>query len=542
MLLERESELGTLEEHWSAVSSGRSGAAVFVGGEAGVGKTALLRELASRCDSRVQPLWAGCEPLLAPRPLGPFSDLADELGDPLGEVVRGTGTPHDVANCLLEQVSGSGPTLLVLEDLHWADEGTLDVLRLLAHRMQDAALLLVVSHRDDELGPWHPVRVLVGELGATRSITRMQLSPLSPSAVAEMAEPFGTEAEALYRRTAGNPFFVTELLTHDIGMPETVADAVLARAARLDPPTREALEAVAVVGPRAELWVLDQVLPDADHRLDDAVAGGLLQPSGEALSFRHELAREAVLSAIGAYRKASLHRAALEALQTPSWGSRTRSGLLIMRSGRRPGSDRGDCPARGQTGFRSRRPREAAVLYEQAARFADALPLEEQAALFGAMSQALFNVTEFKPAEAAQRRALACYEQLGDELRQGAARIWLAQLAWQAGSLPQALEVARAAVADLERLPPGDALLAAYCQLSHLLLAAEDPQAAGEWSERATTMAAGIDRVDATVLTMLTAGWVEMFNGRREGLEKLSGPPSSPGRPGIMPRPSAPRS
>ena len=82
------------------------------------------------------------------------------------------------------------------------------------------------------------------------------------------------EAEALYRRTGGNPFFVTELLTHDLGMPETVADAVLARVARLDPPTREALEAVAVVGPRAELWVLDQVLPDADHRLDDAVAGG----------------------------------------------------------------------------------------------------------------------------------------------------------------------------------------------------------------------------------------------------------------------------
>ena len=522
MLLEREGELGTLEEHWSAVLSGRSGAAVFVGGEAGVGKTALLRELASRCDSRVQPLWAGCEPLLAPRPLGPFSDLADELGEPLGEVVRGTGTPHDVANCLLEEVSGSGPTLLVLEDLHWADEGTLDVLRLLAHRLQDASLLLVVSHRDDELGPWHPVRVLVGELGATRSITRMQLSPLSPSAVAKMAEPFGTEAEALYRRTGGNPFFVTELLTHDIGMPETVADAVLARAARLDPPTREALEAVAVVGPSAELWVLDQVLPDADQRLDDAVAGGLLQPSGEALSFRHELAREAVLSAIGAYRKASLHRAALEALRSPSWGEPDEVRLAHHAIGAGdPGPILEIAPRAAEQASARGAHREAAVLYEQAARFADALPLEQQAALFGAMSHELFNVTQFKSAEAAQRRALACYEQLGDELRQGAARTWLAQLAWQAGSLPQALEVAQAAVADLERLPPGGELLAAYCQLAQLLLAAEDTKAAGEWSERAAALAAGIDRVEATVLTMLTTGWVEMLNGRREGLEKL---------------------
>ena len=174
---------------------------MFVGGEAGVGKTALLRALASRCDSRVQPLWVGCEPLLAPRPLGPFSDLADELGDPLGEVVRGTGTPHDVANCLLEQVRGSGPTLLVLEDLQWADEGTLDVLRLLANRMQRRGFAPRCLAQRRRVRPRHPVRVLVGELGATRSIRRMQLSPLSPSAVAEMAEPFGTEAEALYRRT-----------------------------------------------------------------------------------------------------------------------------------------------------------------------------------------------------------------------------------------------------------------------------------------------------------------------------------------------------
>jgi DNA-binding CsgD family transcriptional regulator len=522
VLLEREGELGTLEDDWSAVLSGRSGAAVFVGGEAGVGKTALLRELASRCDSRVQPLWAGCEPLLAPRPLGPFSDLADELGDPLGEVVRGAGTPHEVASCLLDQVRDSGPTLLVVEDLHWADEGTLDVLRLLAHRMQDAALLLVVSHRDDELGPWHPVRILVGELGATRSIRRMQLSPLSPSAVAAMAEPFGTDAAALYRRTGGNPFFVTELLTHDIGMPETVADAVLARAARLDPPTREALEAVAVVGPRAELWVLDQILPDADHRLDDAVAGGLLQPSGEALSFRHELAREAVLSAIGAYRKASLHRAALEALQSPSWGEPDEVRLAHHAIGAGDPARILEIAPRAANWASARGAhREAAILYEQAARFADALPLEPQAALFGAMSHELFNVTQFKSAEAAQRRALACYEQLGDEIRQGAARTWLANLAWQAGSLPQALEVVQTAVADLERLPPGGELLEAYCQLSQLLLAAEDPKAAGEWSERAGALAAGIDRVDATVWTTLTAGWIEMFNGRRDGLEKL---------------------
>ena len=315
---------------------------------------------------------------------------------------------------------------------------------------------------------------------------------------------------------------MTELLTHDIGIPETVADAVLARAARLDPPTREALEAVAVLGPSAELWVLDQILPNADHRLDDAVAGGLLQPRGEALSFRNELAREAVLSAIGAYRKASLHRAALEALRSPSWGEPDEVRLAHHAIGAGdPGPILEIAPRAAEQASAGGAHREAALLYEHAARFADALPLEQQAALFGAMSQELFNITQFKTAEAAQRRALACYEELGDEMSQGAAGTWLANLAWQAGSLPQALEVVQAAVADLERLPPGGELLAAYCQLAQLLLAAEDPKAADEWSERAAALAARIDRGDATVLAMLTAGWIEMFNGGREGLEKL---------------------
>jgi DNA-binding CsgD family transcriptional regulator/tetratricopeptide (TPR) repeat protein len=522
VLLEREDELGTLGQHLDAVLSDRSGAAVFVGGEAGVGKTALLGELTSRCDSRVRCLRVGCEPLLAARPLGPFSDLAEELGDELGEVIQGKGTPHDVATCLLERIWASKPTLLVLEDLHWADEGTLDVLRLLVPRMDDVPLLLAVSYRDDELGPWHPVRVLIGELGATRAISRVRLSPLSPSAVAAMAEPFGADGAELYRRTDGNPFFVTELLAHDADMPETVADAVLARAARLDPPTREVVEAVAIVGPSAERWVLDRVVPDADERLDDAVAGGLLQSSGEALSFRHELAREAVLSAIGARRKASLHRAALEALRSPPWGEPDPVRLAHHAIGAgNPGEILEIVPRAAKQASARGAHREAAVLYEQAARFADVLPVKQQAALFGAISLERFNLAEFESAEGAQRRALACHEQLGDELSQGAARTWLAMLAWQAGSLPQALEVAHAAVADLERPSPGRALVGAYCQLAQLLLAAEDPQAAREWSERATVLARQIDRVEATVEEMLTAGWVRMFTANRAGLEEL---------------------
>ena len=387
VFLERDAELSALGQHLDAVVSGRAGIAVFVGGEAGVGKTALLREVALRRSPGVRLLSAGCEPLLAARPLGPFSDLGGELGG-LDELVDGRGTPYEVASCLLEQIRGSGPTLLVIEDVHWADEGTLDVLRLLAPRVGDVAVLLVVSYRDDELGPWHPVRILIGELGAARAIKRMRLVPLSPSAVATMAEPFGADAAELYRRTAGNPFFVTELLAEGTGMPATVADAVLARAARLDPASRKALEAVAVAGSTAERWVLDRVVPGAGELLEDAVGGGLLMSSDESLSFRHELAREAILSVLGAYRQASLHRAVLEALRSPPWGESDLARLAHHAIGAADAEAVLEIVPRAARQASSRGAhREAAVLYEQAARFADAAPLEDRAALYGRMSR-----------------------------------------------------------------------------------------------------------------------------------------------------------
>ena len=321
--------------------------------------------------------------------------------------------------------------------------------------MQDVPLLLVVSYRDDQLGPWHPVRVLVGELGATRTITRVQLAPLSASAVATMAEPFGADAEELYRRTGGNPFFVTELLPDHTGMPETVADAVLARAARLEPPTREALEAVAVVGPSAERWILNLVLPDAEERLDEAVTAGLLRASREEVySVTSSLGRPCSATG-GSRQKPSLHRAALDALRSGSWASPTTSASHTTRIGAGDPAQILEIVPRAAVQASGRGAhREAAVLYEQAVRFADALSLEQQATLFSAMSLELFNVAEFEPAAAAQRQALACYEQLGDELSRGAAGTWLAQLAWQAGSLPQALQVAEAAVAASNAFRP----------------------------------------------------------------------------------------
>jgi DNA-binding CsgD family transcriptional regulator len=519
-LLERESELIRLEQCLDKATAAAAGRAVFVGGEAGVGKTSLLDEFVRNVESSVAVLRADCLPLLAPRPLGPFFDLSEQLN---GRLVATAGsTPHAVATALLSEIADTGPTLVVVEDAHWADEGTLDVLRLMVARLGTVDALLVVSYRDDELGPWHPTRVLIGELGARYPITRVRLAALSQEAVAMLAADSDTDADELYRRTGGNPFFVTELLAADIGLPATVSDAVLARVARAPRATRELLEACAVVGPNAESWVLERIIDGCGPALDDALSRGLLVSTGEVVRFRHELAREAILSTVGEHRRTTLHRAALGALRSPPGGEPELARLAHHAIG---AADADEVlrivPEAAARASNLGAHREAAVLYGQATRFAGGAPLTAQAELFERLSFEHYFFTDFAAAEAAQRQALACYQKLGDEHRQGAGLTWLAQLTWEVGSLPAALESARRAVAKLENLPPSPELMSACSMMAGLMLAAEDPDRAREWSGRAMLLAPEHGRERGTQNTEMTAAWVDYFGGDQSGLERL---------------------
>ncbi|HEY7178680.1 MAG TPA: AAA family ATPase, partial [Gaiella sp.] len=321
-LLERDGELTRLAEQLDAVERSERGHVVLIRGEAGVGKTALIRAL---CDGRTgtaEVVRGACDPLFTPRPLGPLLEIAHTLeGELVGLAGRGA-MPYEMVAALAEELSRRGPVLFVLEDLHWADEATLDVFRLLVRRIETVPALVVGSYRDDGVDAGHPLRIMLGELATSPSISRMKLEGLSPPAVAELAEPYGADADELYAKTAGNPFFVVEALAAGADViPETVRDAVLARAARLDPPGRALLEAVAVVPPQADLWLLEAIGAESIDGLDDCLASGMLRAEAAGVMFRHELARLSLESSVPPQRKLELHRSALAALAEPPDGA-----------------------------------------------------------------------------------------------------------------------------------------------------------------------------------------------------------------------------
>jgi DNA-binding CsgD family transcriptional regulator len=521
-LLERTGDLAALERSLAQARGGR-GSFVLVSGEAGIGKTALVRAFCEGHRGAARVLWGVCDPLFTPRPLGPLLDVAEVVGGELAELVRAGARPHDVMMALRRELGGRRPTIVVVDDAQWADEATLDVLRLLASRLGSVRGAVIVIYRDDELDRWHPLRIVVGEIGSSQAITRIRLQPFSLQAVTSLASRHGASPAELYGKTRGNPFFVTEVLAaSNLGVPPTVRDAVLARAARLSPAARELLEAVAIAPSQTELWLLDTLIEDASGRLAECVAGGMLTVRSGSVSFQHELARQAFEAAIEEHRKARLHRAALAALAAPPAGAPDLARLAHHADA----AEDDDAvlrfaPAAAARASKLGAHREAASLYARALRVAAAVPLSLRAKLFEGRAAECFLTTQFEAAVDAMRRALDCYVELGDQLREGNALRWLAQLVWQVGVLAEAQDIALQAVSVLEPLGPAWQLVAAYCQVAQLLIADEDPESARVWAARAAELAARMRDNRAAANAHRTVGWVEFFAGEPGGLEKL---------------------
>ena len=288
-LLEREAQLASLGEYAGEARQG-DGRLVLIAGEAGVGKSALVEEV-ERGLPEATWCWGACDGLFTPRPLGPLFDIASTLGGELLELCRADAPREELFSALLRQVSAPGELhVLVVEDIHWADEATIDLLRFLGRRIRDAPVLLLATYRDEGLTATDPLRIAVGDLAAQRSVRRLSLAPLSADAVAVLAGGSGLDPAALYRLTGGNPFYVSQAVQAGMGeVPASARDAVLARAARLGGDARAALDAAALIGTRVELALLESVADSPPSAIDELLASGLLTGDGMALQFRHEI-------------------------------------------------------------------------------------------------------------------------------------------------------------------------------------------------------------------------------------------------------------
>jgi predicted ATPase len=180
-LLERERDFEQLAQLWQAAMVGQ-GSTVLVSGEAGIGKTALVEQFVRELRQRTRCLWGACDALFTPRPLGPLHDMAAQTSGALPALLQRETTRSVLFATFLDELrTGDRPTIVVIEDVHWADEATLDLLTFLGRRIARLPALLLLTYRDDELGRTHPLRAALGDLPSA-AVARLRLAPLSPAA------------------------------------------------------------------------------------------------------------------------------------------------------------------------------------------------------------------------------------------------------------------------------------------------------------------------------------------------------------------------
>jgi DNA-binding CsgD family transcriptional regulator len=464
------------------------GRIVVVGGEAGVGKTSLVRSFTARHEGEVRVLWGACEALFTPRPLGAVYDIVQGLQ---GWSVDPPATAADRARffgALLEELR-SHPTIAVFEDVHWADEATLDALKYLGRRVESAPSLLVLTYRHDEVGANHPLRSVLGDLPSGPT-TRVPLFPLTPDGVTELARRAEQPPHGLWEATGGNPFYVTEVLAAGGGdIPETVLDAVLARAARVSDEGRRLLDAVAVVPGSIEIWLLEELAGDDIGHLAECLASGMLTPTGAGVGFRHELARLAIEKSLAPDRRISLNEAALRALADESSERRDLSAL----------AHHADAAGNAAAVLRfapeaARRASEVGAHREAADQYARALSYHvtddaERLSLLEGYATETALTGRYTDSIEARQQAIALARTLGDRARLGENLARLPAAAISLGLNDLAEETNREAIEILEELPPGRERALAYAYQGYLRMLSRDNEEGVRWGERALALA-----------------------------------------------------
>lgn len=341
----------------AAVDRARAGspAAVLLGGDAGVGKTRLLAELTVRARAAGATVLVGhCVDLGAVGlPYLPFADalrqlaeLADAGDEALADALRDrpalarlitrpgrpAGAPADddagrlplfdaVSGALGDAGEAHPPLLLVLEDLHWADQSTRDLLAFLLARLRSERLAVVASYRADDLHRRHPLRPLLGELGRLPAVERLELRPFTPGELSDYLRVVrgGPVPDRLVRdvlaRSEGNAYFAEELmaagLEADSALPAGLADVLLARLEGLPASVQRIARVASVAGRRVSHSLLQAAggLPDAEveDAAREAVTHHVLVPDAGAYAFRHALLQEAVYADLLPGERVRLH-------------------------------------------------------------------------------------------------------------------------------------------------------------------------------------------------------------------------------------------
>jgi len=510
-LLERQNSIDKLSQLVTEVSAGE-GRTVLLSGEAGIGKTSLIKHFTDKLNSDSEVLWGACDALFTPRPLGPLYDIAYQMKSNLIKMLENEEKSVSIFSVFINYLeSASNLKIIVIEDIHWADEATLDLVKFLSRRINRTKSILILSYRDEEIGQDHPLRSILGDLPHSET-KRIRLHPLSESAVDTLIRNAGIKNDNLYERTGGNPFYVNEVLEYkNEELPLSIKDAIIARTSILPDETKKVLEIISVIPSKVEIDLLSKLFNNVEDHIDHCINKAILVAEKNLISFRHELARLAILNSISEIRRIQLHQKVLNCLLEDN----NQQALLarIVHHANQAGDKKAImkfAPLAAKQAALLGSHREAAANYLTALENLENLSAEKKLELYQGRYYECYLTGQINEAIKSCKVIQELLTELDDPLQLGENYRRLSRLMWFSSNFTKGEEYNLKAIEILEKLPLSHELAMSYSNLSQVYMNQDKPNLSLEWAEKAIKLARKLNDPEIEIHALNNIGMAKM--------------------------------
>ncbi len=509
-LLERDGYLTELETKFKGLSEG-NGCVVLISGEAGIGKTCLIENFTKKIEAQANILWGACDALFTPRPLGPLYDIAAQLKNGLLNLLEGKAERTIIFTRFLQDLQQSElPNILIMEDVHWADESTLDLIKFLGRRSNRINSLLIITYRDDEINSEHPLRLVLGDI-PSQNLIKFKLPLLSEKTVNNLAASRGLEN--LYNKTGGNPFLITELVNNqNEGVPSTIKDSILTRVSRLSNDAKELVQLTSIVPTRTEKWLIDKIITLNTEILEECLHSGLLKLDTESISFKHELSRMAVEESLSEPKRQLLNEKVLQILLIQNNIDNYLARIIHHASG--AGNKEiilKYAPLAAQQASKFGAHILAAKHYLTALEYSSKWKIKEYLDLLKGRSYECYLTGQIEEALEAGEKINGLLISYPDPALEGENYRRMSRMLWYDCNDEKADEYLNKAIDILENLPPGKNLVMAYSCKSQMHMIREETELAVQWGKKAVKFAREINDLDIEAHALNNIGTAKMF-------------------------------
>jgi predicted ATPase/DNA-binding CsgD family transcriptional regulator len=519
-LLERDQFISDLSALFETVQTG-NGTVVAISGEAGIGKTSLVEFFTSTIIEHKKILWGSCDDLFTSRPLAPLYDIANQLNNKIIDQLD-SGLPRpSIFSILLKEIQNNQPNIIVIEDVHWADESTLDFIKFLGRRINKCKSLLIITYRDDEIKSDHPLKLVLSSL-QSNYLKRIKLTPLSENAVNNLALSSGKVDSLLYEKTGGNPLLVTEVLLSDQEeTPATIKELFTSKLKRLSDDGKSLVELISVIPGKVEKWLVKKLINELKI-VDEILEFGLLQNEGNSYIFRHELARMAIEESLSESKRIKLNSQVLNALveqknidpflaRIVHHASKAQLSESIIKYAPLAAIQASQLGAHNQ----------AVKHYQIALQYDNQISVEQKLKLLEGLSYECFLVGRVNDAISASEEALLILKQYPDANREGEIYRRLSRILWYDCQDEKGEEYLNKAIQIFEQLPPGRFLAMAYSNKSQTYSIREDSESTIRWGEKALALARELNDKEVEAHAINNIGCAKLTTEDKSGESDL---------------------